>query len=100
MIRVRVMRFSTFGIPPRHLSPRFAAVISEMQVNAAAENVIRMLRMNRNRISVINLTFCSKMTTANLSPCFTPIRAAENTQQPIAPIAQSVLSESINHVWI
>ena len=100
MIGMRVMNLSTVGIPPRCFTPCFAAVSSKMQVNAAAENMIRMFRMDRDRIPIRNLTFSPEMTTANFLPCLTSIGAAENTEDQIAPIAQSVLSESINHVRI
>src|SRR5206468_1076050 len=68
-----------------------------MQVNAAAKNMIRMLRMDCDCIPIRNLTFRPEMTPANFLPCLTSIGAAENTEDQITPIAQSVLSESINH---
>ncbi len=80
MIRMCVMRLSRFGIPPGCFGPRFATVSGEMQVNPAAKNVIRMLWMNRDRVSIRNLAFCPEMTTADLPPCPTSIGAAENAQ--------------------
>ena len=100
MIRMRIMNTSALQIPPRCSGPCFAAVSSEMQVNPAAKYMIRMLRMDRDCISIRNLTFRSEMTAPDLSPPLPAIGAAENTQEQIAPIAQSVLSKSINHVWI
>src|SRR5439155_14115876 len=50
MIRMRIMSTSAVGIPPRRSGPRFAAVSSEMEVNAATKNMIRMLRMDGDRI--------------------------------------------------
>src|SRR5438093_1512159 len=87
MIRMRIMNTSAIGIPPRRSGPRFAAVSSEMEVNAATKNVIRMLRMNGDRIPIRNLTFRSEMTTTNFRPPLTSVGAAEYTQNEVAPIA-------------
>ena len=81
MIRMRVMNMSGFGIPPCRSGPGFAAVSSEMQVNAAAKNMVRMLRMDCDCISIRNLTFRFEMTAANFLPCLSSIGAAEHTQE-------------------
>src|SRR5439155_11526963 len=97
MIRMRVMDIFAVRIPLRHFGPGFSAVSSEMQVHAAAKDMIRALRMHRDCVPVRNLTFCLEMTAANLLPLLTSVSAAENAQQPIA---QAVLSKGINDVWI
>ena len=87
MIRMRVMNTSAVRIPSRSSGPRLAPVSCEMQVNASAKNMIRMLRMNRDCISIRNLTFRSEMTTTNFLPRLASIAAAEYTQNEVAPIA-------------
>src|ERR1051325_11321939 len=68
-----------------------------MQVHTTAKNMSRIFRMDCDCISVRNLTFSLEMTTTDGSPRLTRISAAEDTQQPIA---QAVLSKSVNHVRV
>src|SRR5439155_24654225 len=100
MIRMRIMNTSALQIPPRCSGPCFAAVSSEMQVNPAATYMIRMLRMDHDCISIRNLTFCSDVTTPDLSLPLPAIGGGENTKDQIAPHAESALSKRIIHFCI
>src|SRR5205807_5553529 len=78
MIGMRVIRVSSLRIPSRHLLPALAAVCRQMQIYAATQHVIRILRMHRYGISVRDLCFPREMFPPDFSPAFPAIVAPKN----------------------
>ena len=100
MIGMRVFRLAGLRVPSRHLLPVLAAVGRQMEIDTAAQDMIRILRMNGDGVSVRNLSFIREMFAPNFSPAFSAIVASENTEQQIAPVAVRIFRESIHHVGI
>jgi hypothetical protein len=78
MVSVRVVRLASVSVPTGYLLPRLPGVSREMEIDAAAEDLIRIFWMNCNRVPVRDLTFLSEVVTADLAPRPTRIDASEN----------------------
>src|SRR6266699_4577915 len=100
MIGVRVFRLARLRVPPRHFRPSLSAVGRQMEIDSAAHDMIRILRMNSDGVPVRNLPFIRKMFAADFAPALSSVRAPKNTEQQIAPVTVRVFRESIHHVAI
>ena len=83
MIRVSVFGLAANSVPASSAPPGLAAVFSQVQINAAADHVIRIRGVHYNRVAIGNLAFAGKMTSANFPPRVTAVRAAKNAEHPM-----------------
>src|SRR5215475_5221317 len=98
MIGMSVSWIAAFIVPVRNLLPRLAGIFRAMQVNASANYVIRIVRMNDDRIAVRDLSFALKMGAMNVFPTVAAVGAAENAEQKILVTAGFVLGERVKHI--
>src|SRR5215510_15211421 len=69
-----------------------------MQVNAPANYVIRISRMNDDRIAIRDLSLTLKMGAVNLFPTVATVGATENAEQKVLVATCFVLRKRVEHI--
>ena len=100
MIRVSVLRITTFPIPMGCMAPALATIRGQVQINSTTNYVIWIRGVDDNRIVVGNLAFLSKMISADLLPGVTAIRAAKDPEHKVAALATFIGGESVEHIGL
>src|SRR5262249_7561345 len=68
MIGMGVFGLAAFGVPSGGSHPMLSAVARQMQVDAAAKDMVGIGRMNRNRVAVRYLFFSDEMRSGDIGP--------------------------------
>src|SRR5207237_1891828 len=98
MIGVRVHRIAALSVPVRDLFPGLAAVLGAMQIDATADHMIGIRRMDDDRIAVRDLSFALEVIPLNILPTVAAIRAAKDSEQQVFVAGGLVLRKRVKHL--
>ena len=85
MIRVGVVRFAEGGVPSRDLGRVLFAVLRQMQVDPAAEDMIGILRMNREGVAVRHLVLVVEVISPSCLLQLAPLSSDRKTPSTPSP---------------
>jgi len=83
MIGISIVGLAAFGVPFGRVDPVFSAVARQMQVNAAAENMVGIGRVNRDRVAVRHLAFFDEVRSSNVCPVAPTVVGPEDTEDAV-----------------
>src|SRR5581483_6762800 len=91
ILRIR----AALGVPSRDFRPMLPAVCREVQIDAAADDVVGALWMHGNRVAVRDLAFLLEMRPGDVGPCLAAVAGAEYTEHLVGRGAHFVGGECI-----
>src|SRR5215467_2034121 len=87
MVGVSIIGLAAFGVPSGGADPVFSAIARQMQVHTAAENMVGIGRVNRDRIPVRHLAFFGEMRSCNADPVAPAIGRSKDAEDVIPLVA-------------
>ena len=100
MVGVRVVRRVSLGVPLRRAPPGGTAVGREVQVDAAAHDVIRIERMYRDRVVVGHLLFGPDLWAGHVGPGGAAVGRPEHAQHAVRADARGLGHERVDDIGI